>query len=95
MRKLKARSAVLDLEVAIVEPNGRTDFHALQQALSEFGDTGAIVGYAFDLGNELGVITKAPQEKRIAYRFQTAQARDRSRQGIAMGAGLKPTSRNV
>jgi bifunctional non-homologous end joining protein LigD len=52
MRKLKARSAVLDLEVAIVEPNGRTDFHALQQALSEFGDTGAIVGYAFDLGIE-------------------------------------------
>jgi bifunctional non-homologous end joining protein LigD len=47
--RLKARSAVLDVEAAIVEPTGRTDFHALQQALSEFGDSRAIVGYAFDL----------------------------------------------
>jgi bifunctional non-homologous end joining protein LigD len=47
--RLKARSAVLDVEAAIVEPSGRTDFHALQQALSELGDSSAIVAYAFDL----------------------------------------------
>jgi bifunctional non-homologous end joining protein LigD len=44
VRGLKARSAVLDLEAAMVEPSGRTDFHGLQQALGEVGDSTAIVG---------------------------------------------------
>jgi bifunctional non-homologous end joining protein LigD len=46
VRGLKARSAVLDLEAAMVEPSGRTDFHGLQQALGEVGDSTAIVGRA-------------------------------------------------
>jgi bifunctional non-homologous end joining protein LigD len=47
--KLKATSAVLDMEAVVVEPSGRTSFQALQNALGDGGKSDAIVGYVFDL----------------------------------------------
>jgi bifunctional non-homologous end joining protein LigD len=47
--KLKARSAVVDMEAVILEGNGKTSFQALQAALGRGGDRGSIVAFAFDL----------------------------------------------
>jgi len=45
---LKVESAVLDLEACVVDDKGRTDFSALQEALSE-GKSEKIEGWIFDL----------------------------------------------
>jgi bifunctional non-homologous end joining protein LigD len=47
--RLKAKTAVLDGEVAAVNEKGVSDFGALQDALSTSGATGDLIYYAFDL----------------------------------------------
>lgn len=47
--KLKAKSAVIDMEAVVVEPSGRTNFGALQNALGDRGNTDLIVAYVFDI----------------------------------------------
>lgn len=46
--KLSAENAVLDLEACVIDKNGRTDFSALQTALTD-GDMEKIEGWVFDL----------------------------------------------
>ncbi|HJU03893.1 MAG TPA: DNA ligase D [Nitrospiraceae bacterium] len=45
---LPVKTAVLDGEIVALQPDGRSSFHLLQQALSE-GDTDRLVYYVFDL----------------------------------------------
>ena len=47
--QVKALSAVLDMQAVVPEPSGRTSFHALQQALGNNGNSGAIIAYVFDV----------------------------------------------
>jgi len=57
--------AVLDGEIVIVEPDGRTSFQALQNSVGGNGDRGSLVYYAFDLLSHDGEdLTKLPLEDR-------------------------------
>ena len=47
--KLKAKSAVLDLEAVVLDSAGKSSFQAMQQALGEGGNRQSIRGYVFDL----------------------------------------------
>jgi bifunctional non-homologous end joining protein LigD len=47
--KLKANTAVLDMEATVTDGGGKTSFQAIQHALGEGGNAQAIEGYAFDL----------------------------------------------
>ena len=49
LQKLKAKSAVLDMEAVVVDAKGKTSFQALQAALGAAGDPREIIGYVFDL----------------------------------------------
>ena len=49
LQKLKAKSAVLDMEAVVVDAEGKTSFQALQAALGAAGDPREIIGYVFDL----------------------------------------------
>lgn len=46
---LKANAAVLDIEAVVLDSQGKSNFHALQTALSDGGNPGNIVTYVFDL----------------------------------------------
>ncbi len=48
-RKLRVRDALIDGEVAVVLPDGRTSFQALQNAFSEHGSRASLVYFVFDL----------------------------------------------
>ena len=62
--RLDVDQAVLDGEVVIVEPDGRTSFQALQNSMSGAA-RGALVYYAFDLLSRDGEdLTKLPLEDR-------------------------------
>jgi bifunctional non-homologous end joining protein LigD len=63
VEKLPARTALLDGEVAVTTPDGRTSFQALQNALS--GQPAALVYFAFDLLHRDGRdLTPLPLEQR-------------------------------
>jgi bifunctional non-homologous end joining protein LigD len=47
--KLKAKSAVLDLEAVVLDSAGKSSFQAMQQALGKGGNHQSIQGYVFDL----------------------------------------------
>jgi bifunctional non-homologous end joining protein LigD len=47
--KLKAKSAVLDMEAVVLDSAGKSSFQAMQQALGESGNRQSIQGYVFDL----------------------------------------------
>ena len=47
--RLGARDALLDGEVAVVLPDGRTSFQHLQQAIAHRGDRASLVYFVFDL----------------------------------------------
>jgi len=47
--KLKAKTAVLDMEAVVLDPAGKSSFHAIQQALGEGGARLSIHAYVFDL----------------------------------------------
>src|SRR3984957_4626566 len=47
--KLKAKSAVLDLEAVVLDSTGKSSFQAMQQALGEGGNRHSIRAYVFDL----------------------------------------------
>ena len=49
MAKLKANTAVLDMEAVVLDAAGKSSFQALQQALGEGGDAQAIQAFVFDL----------------------------------------------
>ena len=49
LEKLTAREAVLDMEAVVLDRQGKSDFQALQAALSDGGDAKQIVAYVFDL----------------------------------------------
>jgi bifunctional non-homologous end joining protein LigD len=64
--RLDAAQAVLDGEIVIVEPDGRTSFQALQNSMNG-GGRGALVYYAFDLLSKDGEdLTRLPLEERKA-----------------------------
>ncbi|HEX3113196.1 MAG TPA: DNA ligase D, partial [Candidatus Eisenbacteria bacterium] len=64
--RLDAGQAVLDGEIVIVEPDGRTSFQALQNSMNG-GGRGALVYYAFDLLSKDGEdLTRLPLEERKA-----------------------------
>jgi bifunctional non-homologous end joining protein LigD len=47
--KLKAKSAVLDMEAVVLDNAGKSSFQAMQQALGEGGDRLLVQAYIFDL----------------------------------------------
>jgi bifunctional non-homologous end joining protein LigD len=47
--KLKAKSAVLDMEAVVLDTTGKSSFQAMQQALGEGGDRQLMQAYIFDL----------------------------------------------
>ena len=47
--KLKAKSAVLDMEAVVLDAAGKSSFQAMQQALGESGDAQSIQAFVFDL----------------------------------------------
>jgi bifunctional non-homologous end joining protein LigD len=47
--KLKAKSAVLDMEAVVLDSTGRSSFQAMQQALGDSGKPQLIQAYVFDL----------------------------------------------
>jgi bifunctional non-homologous end joining protein LigD len=49
LTKLKANSAVVDMEAVVLDEAGKSNFQALQAALGVGGQRESIVGYAFDL----------------------------------------------
>jgi bifunctional non-homologous end joining protein LigD len=64
--RLEVDQAVLDGEIVVVEPDGRTSFQALQNSMGG-GGRGALVYYAFDLLSKDGEDrTKLPLEERKA-----------------------------
>ena len=68
--KLKAKSAVVDMEATVTDGAGKTSFHALQNALGEGGDAQSIEGYAFDLlyldGKDLTAEPLVKRKKKLA-----------------------------
>ena len=49
LQNLKIDSAVLDMEAVLLDPEGKSNFQALQAALGEGGHPERIVAYGFDL----------------------------------------------
>ena len=49
LKKLRTKSAVLDMEAVVVDPEGKSSFQALQAALGAAGNPQKIIGYVFDL----------------------------------------------
>jgi bifunctional non-homologous end joining protein LigD len=47
--KLKAKSAVLDMEAVVLDSAGKSNFQAMQYALGEDGNRGSVQAYVFDL----------------------------------------------
>jgi bifunctional non-homologous end joining protein LigD len=47
--KLKANTAVLDMEAVVLDRSGKSSFQAMQQALGDGGNLQSIQAYAFDL----------------------------------------------
>ena len=47
--RLEARTAVIDMEAVMLDPNGRSSFQALQHALGDGGNRQGIQAFAFDL----------------------------------------------
>lgn len=76
--KLKAKTAVIDLEAVVVDKNGKTSFQALQTALGEGGDTSSIIAYAFDLlhldGKDLSSLTLIDRKKKLEKRFKAKKS---------------------
>jgi bifunctional non-homologous end joining protein LigD len=68
--KLKAKSAVIDMEAAITDGAGKTSFHAIQNALGDGGNAQGIEGYAFDLlyldGRDLTAEPLVKRKKELA-----------------------------
>jgi bifunctional non-homologous end joining protein LigD len=65
LEKLKAKDAVVDMEAVIVDAEGKSNFHALQEALGEGGNPEKITAYAFDLLHLDGKdLTKLPLTER-------------------------------
>ena len=66
-RRLPVQSALLDGELVALQPDGRSSFHLLQQALSEGGDV-PLVYYAFDLlhANGYGLLSVPLAERKAA-----------------------------
>ncbi|MES1208188.1 MAG: non-homologous end-joining DNA ligase, partial [Pseudomonadota bacterium] len=67
--RLSAKNAVLDGEIAVVLPDGRTNFHALQRALAG-GARGGLTYFAFDLlaldGEDTAVLPIERRKERLA-----------------------------
>ncbi len=72
-RALKTRNAFLDGEVAVVLPDGRTSFQALQNAIGSRG-AGALVYFVFDLlfldGDDLGTAPLETRKQRLSELLQ-------------------------
>ena len=76
--RLGVRDALIDGEVAVVLPDGRTSFQRLQQAIAEQGARASLVYFAFDLlrlGGER--LDRLPLEERKA-RLRTLVSRRKS-----------------
>lgn len=72
VRKLRTRDALLDGEVAMVLPDGRTSFQALQNTFGARGNgtqTGSLVYFVFDLlrldGKHLGMLALEERKARL------------------------------
>jgi bifunctional non-homologous end joining protein LigD len=65
--ELECRSAVIDGEVAVTEPSGRTSFQKLQNIFEKRGARTGITYYVFDLLELDGVdLSREPLEQRRA-----------------------------
>jgi bifunctional non-homologous end joining protein LigD len=85
LQKVKAESAVLDMEAVILNTQGKSDFQALQSALSDAGDSERIVAYVFDVLNLDGTdLTKLPLIERKA---QLEALLKRSKQDVLRYSG--------
>jgi len=49
LKALNAADAVVDMEAVVLDESGKSSFRGLQHALSEGGERGGIVAFAFDL----------------------------------------------
>jgi bifunctional non-homologous end joining protein LigD len=69
MTKLKAADAVLDMEAVVMDPDGKSNFQALQEAIGEGGDQTRIVAYVFDLlhldGKDLSALPLTGRKKKL------------------------------
>lgn len=67
--KLKAKSAVLDMEAVVLDSPGKSSFQAMQHALGEGGNRQSIQAYIFDLlyldGNDLTGESLASRKKTL------------------------------
>ena len=76
--RLKAQSAVLDLEAVILEPSGGTSFQALQHALGDGGRNDAIIGYVFDLlyldGKDLSGMSQLDRKQQLERLLRKSRA---------------------
>ena len=78
VKKLKAKSAVLDMEAVILDAAGKSSFQALQQALGDGGNYQSIQGYVFDLlyldGKDLTGQPLTARKKALESLLKTADA---------------------
>lgn len=93
--RLKAQSAVLDLEAVILQPSGVTSFQALQQALGDGGKSAAIIAYVFDLlyldGKDLSgmpQLDRKEQLERLLHKSRAAKSLRYSGHVLGQGAEL-------
>jgi bifunctional non-homologous end joining protein LigD len=49
LSKLKAKTAVLDMEAVVLDSSGKSSFQAMQHALGDGGNARSIQAYVFDL----------------------------------------------
>jgi bifunctional non-homologous end joining protein LigD len=67
--KIKAKSAVLDLEAVVLDPAGKSSFQALQHALGGGGGPTSIIGCVFDLlyldGKDLTGLPLTERKKKL------------------------------
>jgi len=69
MEKLKAKSAVVDMEAIVQDVQGRSSFQGLQNAIGDGGNANAIIAYAFDLlnldGKDLSVLPLVDRKEKL------------------------------
>ncbi len=93
MEKLKAKSAVVDMEAIVQDAQGRSSFQGLQNALGDGGNANAIIAYAFDLlnldGEDLSGSSLVERKEKLE---KLLKSLPRRRFSIASTLGATPTT---
>jgi bifunctional non-homologous end joining protein LigD len=78
MLKLKAKSAVIDMEAVMMQESGRTSFQALQNALGDGGAVEKITAYVFDLlfldGKDVAALAQTERKSRLEALLKKSKA---------------------